>query len=132
MNLALILVVALGGAIGSASRYALGYTVQSRTTSVFPWGTLLVNVTGSFLVGFFMRHALGGHTISAETRLFLTVGFCGGYTTFSTFSYESLRLIEDGDYRRAALYMVSSVVLSVAGTFAGFMLGRALLAGRAS
>jgi CrcB protein len=130
MNPALILLVALGGAIGSASRYALSYAVQSRTTSLFPWGTLLVNVTGSFLVGLIMRYALGGQAISAEARLFLTVGFCGGYTTFSTFSYESIRLIEDGDYRRAGLYIVSSVALSLAATAAGFMLARGLLTGR--
>jgi len=130
MNPALILLVALGGAIGSASRYALSYAVQSRTTSLFPWGTLLVNVTGSFLVGLIMRYALGGQAISAEARLFLTVGFCGGYTTFSTFSYESIRLIEDGDYRRAGLYIVSSVALSLAATVAGFVLARGLLTGR--
>ncbi|MEX2154195.1 MAG: fluoride efflux transporter CrcB [Gemmatimonadaceae bacterium] len=130
MNPALILLVALGGAIGSASRYALSFAVQSRTTSLFPWGTLLVNVTGSFLVGLIMRYALGGQAISAEARLFLTVGFCGGYTTFSTFSYESLRLIEDADYRRAGLYIVSSVALSLAATAAGFVLARGLLTGR--
>lgn len=124
MNLSLLLYVTLGGAIGSASRYALSYAVQSRVHSGYPWGTLLVNVTGSFLVGLIMRYALAGQALSAETRLLLTVGFCGGYTTFSTFSYETARLLEDGDYRRAALYTIASVVLSLAATLAGFALAR--------
>ena len=130
MSLALILYVAIGGAIGSASRYVFGYAVQSRIDSAYPWGTLLVNVTGSFLVGLFMRYALGGQAVSSEMRLFLTVGFCGGYTTFSTFSYETVRLLEVGDYRRAALYIVTSVVLSLTATMVGFAVARGALEAR--
>ena len=76
-------------------------------------GTLLVNITGSLILGFIMRYALGSTSVSAETRALLTAGFCGGYTTFSTFSYETIALMEDGDYRRAAIYVVASVVVSV-------------------
>ena len=120
MNPLFVLYVALGGAIGSASRFAITYAVQSRAGSTFPWGTLLVNVTGSFLIGLIMRHAIDTQALSHEGRLFLAVGFCGGYTTFSAFSYETIRLLEDGNHRRAALYVVTSVALSLAATAAGF------------
>jgi CrcB protein len=129
MDLTLALYVAAGGAIGSVSRYALTTIIQSRQLSPFPTATLLINITGSLLLGFLARYVAESVT-SAEIRLLLMTGFCGGYTTFSTFSYETVRLLEDGDYRRATLYVGLSVVLSLAGTFAGFALARAALAAR--
>jgi CrcB protein len=123
MNWTLALWVALGGAIGSVSRYAITVLVQSRQTSSFPTGTLLVNVTGSMLLGFLARW-LADPAASVEMRLLLMTGICGGYTTFSTFSGDTLRLLQAGDYRSAALYITSSVTLSVAACFAGFALGR--------
>jgi CrcB protein len=128
MDLTLALFVALGGAAGSVSRYALSYLVQSRASSTFPVATLIVNVSGSLLLGFLVRYAMETQVISAEMRLMLTTGFCGGYTTFSTFSFELARLVEDGDYRRASGYAALSVVLSLLGTFAGFALARGLVA----
>ena len=130
MDTRLLLYVGAGGALGSISRYALAYLIQSRSTSPFPSATLLINITGSMLLGLIMRYAADTSAISVEARLLLTTGFCGGYTTFSTFSYETVRLIEDGDYRRAAAYATLSVVLSLAGIFAGFALARAALAAR--
>jgi len=130
VDIRLLLYVGAGGALGSVGRYALTYLIQSRSPSPFPSATLLINVTGSLLLGFIMRYAADTSAISVEARLLLTTGFCGGYTTFSTFSYETVRLIEDGDYRRAAAYAALSLVLSVAGTFAGFGLARAVLAAR--
>jgi CrcB protein len=130
MELSLVLYVGLGGALGSVSRYALTYMIQSRLTSPFPVATLLINITGSLLLGFVVRYTADSASLSAETRLLLTTGFCGGYTTFSTFSYETARLYEDGDYRRAALYAALSVALSLAGMFAGFSLARVALAAR--
>jgi len=124
----LILYVGAGGALGSISRYALTYFIQSRSQSPFPTATLLVNVTGSLLIGFLMRYAGETSSISVEARVLLTTGFCGGYTTFSTFSYETVRLIEDGDYSRATLYALLSLVLTLAAAFAGFALARATLA----
>jgi len=128
----LVWYVALGSAVGGASRFALSTFLQQRAATAFPIGTLVVNVTGSLLLGFILRYALGSPSISAETRALLTVGFCGGYTTFSTFSYETLKLVEDGDYRRAALYVTLSVVLALAATFIGMMAAGELLEARRS
>lgn len=130
MNFALLLWVGAGSALGGMSRYALTLALQSRTASPFPIATLGINVTGSLILGFVMRIALDSTALSQEAQVFLTTGFCGGYTTFSTFSFETARLLEIGDYRRAGVYMVASVVLSVAGAFGGFALARMFLAAR--
>jgi fluoride exporter len=115
----LIWYVALGGAVGSAIRYVVGVAVQSRTGMDLPFGTLLVNISGCLLLGFLIHYALATPAITPEIRSLLTTGLCGGYTTFSTFSYETVALIQDGDWRRATLY----VGLSVAGSILGVMLG---------
>ena len=117
----LVWYVALGGAIGSAARYLIGLSLQSRSGLDFPAGTLLVNLTGCVLLGFLLRYALATPAVSPEARALLTTGLCGGYTTFSTFGYETVALMEDGEWRRAALY----VALSVAGSIAGIVLGMA-------
>lgn len=124
--------VALGSAVGGAARVAISTLLQQRAGTAFPIGTLVVNITGSLVVGFVLRYALGTPAISAETRALLATGFCGGYTTFSTFSYETIKLLEDGDYRRAALYAVLSVGLSLAATLAGMVVAGELLAARRS
>jgi CrcB protein len=124
--------VALGSAFGGVSRFLLGAFIQQRTGSVLPVGTLLVNVSGSLLLGFILRYALATPAITPEVRALLTTGFCGGYTTFSTFSYETVALVEDGDYRRAALYAGLSVLLSIAAAWAGLALAREVLAARRS
>ena len=119
--------VAVGGAVGSVARYALSTVVQQRAGGPFPLGTLVVNVTGSLLIGFLFRYSLDAPAFTPEVRVLLTTGFCGGYTTFSTFSYETARLMEAGDYWRALGYMALSVAASLAGTFAGFAGARALI-----
>ena len=124
--------VALGSAVGGASRYALSMFIQQRASSTFPIGTLIVNVTGSLVLGFVLRYALGSPSVSAEVRALLTTGFCGGYTTFSTFSYDAMTLIEDGDYRRAAIYIGASVLVSLVATFLGIAAAGHLLAARRS
>jgi CrcB protein len=120
--------VAIGSALGGMSRYLLGGWVQRLSGGVFPMGTLLVNLSGSFLLGLIYRYALDSTAVSVEMRTLLTIGFCGGYTTFSTFSYETAKLLEDGDWTRAALYAGASVLLSLAAMFAGFAAARELLA----
>ena len=120
--------VAFGSAVGGATRYWLAAYVQRTTGATFPLGTLLINVSGSFVLGLLLRFALDTPTVSPELRLALTTGFCGGYTTFSTFSYETVALIEAGDWRRAALYVSLSVVASLVATFAGVALARELVA----
>ena len=120
--------VALGSAVGGVSRYLVGGWVQRLSGGVFPWGTLVVNLTGSFLLGLISRYALDSTALSAEVRGLLTIGLCGGYTTFSTFSYETARLLEDGDWVRAVLYIAASVALAVTGIFSVFAAARCLLA----
>ena len=120
--------IGLGSAVGGISRYYLATAIQQRAASAFPFGTLVINISGSLLLGFLLRYALSTPTISAEVRALLTTGFCGGYTTFSTYSYETATLLEGGDYRRAGLYMAASVFVALLGTFLGFIAARELLA----
>lgn len=114
----IFLLIALGGAAGSLLRYLIGGAVQRSSASGFPIGTLFVNVAGCFLIGIFVR-ALLNMQLSAELRALLVVGFCGGFTTFSTFSFEAVGLIEGGEYARAATYVMASVVLCLLATMAG-------------
>jgi CrcB protein len=126
----MLLYVALGSAIGGVSRYLLGGLVQRMLDTTFPAGTLLVNVTGSFLLGAIIRYALETPSLTPEVRAFLTIGFCGGYTTFSTFSYETMALLEDGEWARAGGYITASVILSLIATFLGFALARQVIVWR--
>lgn len=114
----ILLLIALGGAIGSLLRYLIGGEVQRSSASGFPLGTMFVNVAGCFLIGMFVRFLLNMQE-SAELRALLVVGFCGGFTTFSTFTFETAGLIEGGEYTRAATYILGSVTLCIAATFAG-------------
>jgi CrcB protein len=126
----MLLYVALGSAIGGVSRYLLGGLVQRMLDTTFPAGTLLVNVTGSFLLGAIIRYALETPSLTPEVRAFLTIGFCGGYTTFSTFSYETMALLEDGEWARAGVYITASVILSLIATFLGLALARQVIVWR--
>ena len=118
--------VAIGGAAGSVARYIVGSVVQ-RTGTGFPYGTLAVNVTGSFMLGLLMRF-LVARAAAPELRLALTIGLCGGYTTFSTFAYETTLLLPDGRLARATTYAVASVFLTVGAMATGFAAGRLALA----
>ena len=116
--------IALGGAIGSVARHWLSETVGARFDGPFPWGTFLVNVSGCLLIGFFASlHASGLRQFNpTETRAFLMVGVCGGYTTFSAFSLQTLNLLRLGDWPRAAGYVIASVVVCLFGVWLGHML----------
>src|SRR5688500_13083799 len=111
-------VIFVGAGIGGLARDVGSGWVQSAADG-FPWGTLLVNVTGSLLLTF-VYGALEGTAAAPEWRAFLGIGVIGGYTTFSTFSYETVRLLEDGSWERAMLYILGSVVVSLAGAVLGF------------
>jgi CrcB protein len=124
----LIAYVALGSAAGGVTRLLFTAFVQERIGGGFPLGTLLVNVTGSFALGFIIKYALATPAITPELRALLTTGFCGGYTTFSAYTFETAALIEEGQYQRAGTYVVLSVLLALAATFAGFIAARELLA----
>lgn len=130
VNVKLFWAIAVGAAAGGVSRFYLASAVQQRMGASFPWGTLLINLTGSLLLGFLIRYALASPAVSLEVRAMLTTGFCGGYTTFSTYSYETAIMLEEGQFGRAAAYSLGSVLLALLGTFAGFMIARELIAFR--
>jgi fluoride exporter len=121
------LLIALGGAVGSLARYLAGQAVQRTSASGFPIGTMFVNVSGCFLIGILLRQFMNMQ-LTPEVRALLIVGFCGGFTTFSTFSAETIGLIEGGEYGRAAGYVTLSVGLSLLATLAG-MTAMRLVAG---
>lgn len=121
-----ILSVAAGGALGAAARYGIGGWIQQVTRSDFPWGTMLVNVTGSLVLGFVMVW-LRGTTASVELRALLTVGVLGGYTTFSTLSYETVTMLQEGEWRRAGLYALGSLALGLVAVIMGMAVAGALL-----
>jgi CrcB protein len=124
--------IAVGSALGGVSRYLLGGAVQRAAGAGFPFGTLVVNLTGSFLLGLFLRYAVDTPTLTPEWRAFLTIGFCGGYTTFSTFSYETVALLDDGQWPRAAVYVGLSLGLALIGTLLGFAAARGVVSLRES
>lgn len=112
------LLIALGGAAGSVLRYLLGGAIQRSTASGFPIGTMVVNVSGCFLIGILVRQFLNVQ-LSHDLRALLIVGFCGGFTTFSTFSAETIALLDGGEYARAAAYVLLTVALCLLATLAG-------------
>lgn len=126
MRWSILLSVALGGAIGSLLRYGVASAIQSPASTGFPWGILIVNVTGGFAMGVIVELAALKLQISPELRAFLTVGILGGYTTFSTFSLDSVMLIQRGAYASAAGYIAGSTVLSIGAVFAGLAAVRAV------
>ena len=118
MNPAALINVALGGALGSLARYFVGIYAGRLLGTAFPWGTLFINVTGSFLIGAFAESFALRWDAAQSTRVFLVVGICGGYTTFSTFSLDVVTLLNRGELIAATAYMAASVVLSVAALYA--------------
>ena len=118
--------VAAGGAIGSVARFWLTAVMTALTGPRFPWGTLLINVLGSFVIGLVAGLTLtpARMGIHPDIRIFLMTGICGGFTTFSAFSLQTLELMQTGDTVPALGYAVSSVVLCVLLTWGGWMLGR--------
>jgi fluoride exporter len=116
--------IALGSALGGVLRYLLGGAIQRAAGPGFPVGTMIVNLSGSFLLGFLLRYATHPPSLAPEVRAFLTVGLCGGYTTFSTFSAETVTLMQDGQWAKAMTYALGSVALALAATAAGFAAGQ--------
>lgn len=121
-----ILAIAVCGALGCLARYWLSGWVYDLVGRAFPWGTLVVNVVGAYLIGLIMEFALRSTLIPPSLRIGLTIGFLGGLTTFSTFSYETFRLLEDGEFVTAAANVLASVLLCLTFTWLGIYSARHL------
>jgi len=117
----MLLAIAGAGALGSVLRYLLGRFVQQVLSASFPVGTLVVNVVGCVLVGAIARHFLNDET-APVLRAALVIGFCGGFTTFSSFSLETLALYNGGEWVKASAYVVASVLACLAGTALGYQM----------
>jgi CrcB protein len=121
-----IILVGIGGLLGSVARYLVAVILAGQAAGTFPFATLAVNISGCFLIGLIFALSDRSDLLSPEWRIFLTTGFCGGFTTFSTFSYESLRLLQDGEYLYVAAYVLVSIILGLSATFLGIVLVRAI------
>jgi CrcB protein len=117
-----LLFVGIGGGLGSIIRYSISLFIGKHVPIVFPLGTLLVNISGCFLIGVFYSVIARHSDFNSEWRLFLITGICGGYTTFSTFSYDGLILLKQGTNLSFILYVLSSVVIGMLATIAGVAL----------
>ena len=129
MNIA-YLWVALGGALGSVARFWINGLVIDKTSATFPWGTLVINVTGSFVIGIIGALAVPEGRLDSQSRAFATqflmIGVCGGYTTFSSFSWQTLRLLQDREWLYAGGNVILSVTLCMIAVWLGYALGSAL------
>lgn len=116
-----LLWIALGGALGTLARFGVNLAIIGRTGELFPWGTLVINITGSFVIGLFAALTGPGGRVAAspDLRLFVLVGVCGGFTTFSSFSLQTLALFDAGEPLRAGANVVASVVLCLVAVWLG-------------
>jgi CrcB protein len=114
-----LLIIGLGGGLGSMARYLCQKWFNETYPHPFPWGTFVVNITGCFLIGLIYAASEKTSLLSPQARLLLITGFCGGYTTFSTFAFENMNLLRSGDYLYFIIYVLLSVVLGIAAVFAG-------------
>jgi fluoride exporter len=121
-----LLWVAAGGALGSVTRYGFNNCITRVMGESFPWGILLINVLGSFLIGMVGAYWIVRMPANDMARLFLTTGFLGGFTTFSAFAFDVLNLMQSDQNASAAIYVMASVVLSIVAVFVGFALVKAI------
>jgi fluoride exporter len=119
------LLVFVGAGFGGVARFGMGAWIQRAAGLAFPWGTLFINVSGSLLLGMIVS-GLDGSGSSPEWRALLGIGFCGGYTTFSTFSFEAIRLFQEGEWASAGAYVLGSVAAALVAVALGMKLGAAL------
>jgi len=120
--------IALGGALGTVGRYFVSGVVAQLIGETFPWGTILINVSGSFVIGLFatMTGPDGRYFVGSTGRQFVMTGICGGYTTFSSFSLQTQNLVNDGEWVYAGANISLSVILCLLAVWAGYALGSAL------
>jgi fluoride exporter len=119
-----ILLVFVGGGIGATARYGLQGAIHRIAGSAFPYGTLVVNILGSFVIGFLMSAFEDRFLVNPSLRIFLTIGVLGGFTTFSSFSYETMALLRDGSLAAGMANIAASVLLCLGCTWLGMLLGR--------
>lgn len=124
--LKLIIFIGAGSFLGGVSRFLLSRYIQNTIISSFPYGTFVVNIVGCFLIGLFYGLAEKGGLVNAEWRMFLTVGFCGGFTTFSAFATENVAMLKDGNLIQFALYSSLSLFLGILATYSGSILTKAI------
>ncbi len=121
-----LVIIALGGALGAVSRFLMGNAVSKAVGSALPYGTFVINLVGCFAMGLLMTIIVDRELLPAAWRLFLCVGFLGGFTTFSSFGYEALMLLTEGRLLAALTYVSGSIVLGLAAAAAGVLCARAL------
>lgn len=118
------LAISLGGILGANARYLMTGWAAERFGTVFPYGTFIINISGAIILGFFTAFIQDRAFIHPNYRLFFATGFCGAYTTFSTYTYESLRLLQDGSLLLGFTNIIGSIVVGMLGVFLGFGIGR--------
>lgn len=118
--------IALGAVVGASARYFLSTLISRDFASAFPYGTLLINITGSLILGFFLVFSTERALLDPRWRLLVAIGFCGSYTTFSSYAFESFALFEQGQYALFAGNVLANNVLCLAGVLAGAMIARSL------
>jgi CrcB protein len=121
-----LLLIGTGGFLGSISRFLASRFIQNIFPSAFPFGTFLVNISGCFLIGLIYGFSEKSSLVSSEWKMFLAVGFCGGFTTFSTFANENLALLRDGEFLHFFMYTGLSVILGITATFIGVIITKIL------
>jgi CrcB protein len=128
MTLVTYLLIGLGSALGGMFRYLCSGIAANLIGETFPFGTMIVNVAGSFIIGFFatLTGPDGRYFVSSDVRLFVMAGFCGGYTTFSSFSIQTLSLVNDGEFLYASLNVIGSVALCLLAVWAGSLLAASI------
>jgi CrcB protein len=118
--------IALGAVVGASARYFLSLLVARNFASAFPYATLIINITGSLILGFFLVFSTERALLDPRWRLLVAIGFCGSYTTFSSYAFESFALMEQGQWLLSGLNMIGSNVLCMAAVLAGAALARGL------
>ncbi|WP_319502416.1 fluoride efflux transporter CrcB [uncultured Draconibacterium sp.] len=122
-----ILLVGTGGFIGSVLRYLVQLFVEKGMSTTFPWGTFVANMAGSFIIGIVFALAQKGNLLNAEWRMFLAVGFCGGFTTFSSFAYNNLTMLKEQTYGQFMLNVGGSLFFGLLAVYLGMILVRAVI-----
>ncbi|MFA6058993.1 MAG: fluoride efflux transporter CrcB [Taibaiella sp.] len=117
-----ILLIGSGGFLGSVARYGLQHLMHKVIPAAFPFGTLLVNIIGCFAIGLIYGSLGKSNWLTEDWKLFLAIGICGGFTTFSSFSHENIKLLQDGQAFQALLYIAASVIIGLTMTYVGILI----------